>query len=149
MIETPEPKETAAPKETIEPVETLEPTETAEPVSKELTVKADEGNLEITSNGTTIDFPDAKPYIDENGRTQIPVRAVTESLGAEVDWNGAEQLVMINGNGVNISLTIGSDIMNINGEPSQMDTAAVIIDERTYVPIRYVAEAMGMTVVWE
>ena len=145
---TDKPTETSQPKSTEKPIETAMPKETEAPAA-ELTVKSSDGNLEITSNGITIEFPDAKPFIDENGRTQIPVRAVTESLGAAVDWNGAQHLVTINGNGVDISLTIGSDIINVNGKPTQMDTAAVIIDERTYVPIRYVAEAMGMTVVWK
>ena len=55
----------------------------------------------------------------------------------------------INGNGVNILLTIGSDIINVNGKPTKMDTAAMAMDERTYVPVRYVAEAMGYNVKYE
>ncbi len=134
--------------ETDVPEETSNPKETAAPIA-DLTVKSVNGELEITADGNVIEFPDAKPFIDENGRTQIPLRAVTESLGAAVDWNGENQHVSVNGNGTEITLIIGSDIMNINGEPVQMDTSAVIIGDRTYVPLRYVAEAMGMTVTWE
>ena len=130
------------------PQTTLAPTETPTPTT-ELIVKSVNGILEITSNGIMIDFPDAQPFIDENGRTQIPVRAVTESLGAVVNWNGVEQSVAIIGNGTDISLTVGSDIMLANGKETKMDTVATIIDGRTYVPIRYVAEAMEMTVVWK
>ena len=146
---TTEPKETTNPKETAEPEATPNSIQTPAPAPKELTVKLIGEHLEITSDGIAIEFPDAQPFIDANGRTQIPVRAIMESLDAVVNWNGNEQSVTIIGNGADISLTVGSDIMLVNGTEIKMDTVATIIDERTYVPIRYVAEAMGMTVVWE
>ena len=89
-------------------------------------------------------FPDAQPFIDENDRVQIPVRALTETMGSDVGWDEASQTVTItNKDGMVISLTIGSDILTTDGEETKMDTAAVIKDDRTYVPLRFVAEAMG------
>ena len=117
--------------------------------SKTLNVGRIDGKIYLIAGDRRIEFPDAQPFIDENGRTQVPVRAVSEALGAKVAWDSGSQRVSITGNGVALTLTIGSDIMAVNGTATKMDTAAVIIDERTYVPIRYVAEAMGMTVIWK
>ncbi len=90
-----------------------------------------------------VEFPDAQPYIDENNRTQVPVRALAEAMGAAVDWDEASQTVTINDGNTSVSLVIGSDVITANGEETKMDTAAVIKDDRTYVPIRFVSEAMG------
>lgn len=101
----------------------------------------------IRVNGELVDFPDGQPFVDENGRTMIPVRFVTEELGADVTWDGNTRTVQISKNGVKVEITIGiSDLKVIrNGRSEQvtMDTAAVLKDGRTYVPIRYVAEALG------
>ncbi len=126
------------------PQATPEPSPNPAPELKTLEVNG--ADMSISVDGKAVDFPDAKPFVDDNDRTQVPVRAVTEALGASVDWNGAEQLVTINGGGVKILLTIGSDIINVNGKPTKMDTAATVIDERIYIPARYVAEAMGYEV---
>ena len=95
-------------------------------------------------------FSDAQPFIDENDRTQIPIRAVAEMLDSEVKWDGETETVTITkGNSNTVTLQIDSDIMTVNGKSVQMDTAAIIKDERTYIPVRFVAEAMGLTVEWQ
>ena len=102
---------------------------------------------DVRVNGTLVTFPDAKPFIDENSRTMIPVRFATEQLGATVSWNGATQTATIAKNGITVDVTIGSPDLKVTKagktETVKMDTAAVLKDGRTYVPIRYVAEALG------
>ncbi len=163
--ETEQPEETAQPKETVQPEETEQPKETVQPEeteqpketpamtsaptpAAELTVTSDGADIAVAIDGESVEFTDAKPFIDDNDRTQIPVRAVTEALGAAVDWDEAARRVSVSGNGRNITLTIGSDMMDVNGKDVQMDTAAMIIGGRTYIPLRFVAEAMGMSVDW-
>lgn len=101
----------------------------------------------VRVNGQTVDFPDGQPFIDANSRTMIPVRFVTEQLGAEVSWNGKTQTASIEKDGILVDITIGSADLQVtrDGEFSvvPMDTAAVLKDSRTYVPIRFVAEALG------
>lgn len=101
----------------------------------------------VRVNGVAVEFPDAKPYIDENSRTMIPVRFATEQLGAKVTWDGKTKTASIAKNGVTVNITIGSPDLRITEkgktETVKMDTAAVLRDDRTYVPIRYVAEALG------
>jgi hypothetical protein len=105
------------------------------------------GALTVKYNGEEIVFPDAQPFIDENSRTLIPVRFVAETMGAKVSWNQEAQAAVIEQNGITVSVPIGSDTISITQDGStstvKMDTAALIREERTYVPIRYVAEALG------
>ncbi len=113
-----------------------------------LLVSAD-ADVSVTVDGNKVVFPDAKPFIDENGRTLIPVRFVTEDLGATVEWNAQDREVYITKDGVNIMIRIGQEIILVNGRTKTMDTKAIIKEDRTYVPIRYVAEELGATVGWD
>jgi len=103
--------------------------------------------LTVKYNGEAVVFPDAQPFVDENSRTLIPVRFVAETMGAVVSWNQEMQTAVIEQNEITVSVPIGSDTITVteNGTTRTvtMDTAAIIREERTYVPIRYVAEALG------
>jgi len=106
-------------------------------------------DVTVTVDGKKVIFPDAKPFIDENGRTLIPVRFVTEDLGANVEWNAESREVYITKDGVSIMIRIGEERILANGSTKIMDTKAIIRYDRTYVPIRYVAEELGATVGWD
>jgi len=110
----------------------------------------DKTGPDVRVNGELVDFPDGKPYVDENSRTMIPVRFVTEALGADVSWDGPNQTAVIEKDGTTVKIKIGSPELAVitNGKTStvKMDTAAVVKDGRTYVPIRFVAEALGAKV---
>ena len=116
-------------------------------ITKELIVKTGGKTIEVYADNEAVEFTDVMPFIDSTNRTQMPVRAVAEALGCEVDY--VDGLVTIRGRKTTINLTIGSDILTKNGEKVQMDTAAVIISDRTFIPVRYIAEALGYTVNWE
>ena len=85
---------------------------------------------------------DVAPYIVD-GRTFIPVRAFVEATGATVEYDAATQVVTIKGNGIDAQMTIGSNILTVNGETVVMDTAAAIKDGRTVLPVRYAGQAIG------
>jgi outer membrane protein assembly factor BamB len=74
---------------------------------------------------------------------------VTESLGATVEWIQNEQKVIIKKGDIEIILQIDKSDITVNGKIKTMDTKAIIKDMRTFVPIRYVAEALGATVGWD
>lgn len=87
------------------------------------------------------------PFIDGQSRTQIPLRAVSEGLGYPVDWNGQTKTVTVfMEGGQAVRLKIGEKVVHTPEGPVEMDTAAVIIGSRTYVPLRFVAEALGHSV---
>lgn len=105
---------------------------------------------DVRVKGELVDFPDGQPYVDANSRTMIPVRFVTEALGAKVSWDGPNQTAVIEKDGTTVKIKIGSTDLTVikSGKTStvKMDTAAVVKDGRTYVPIRFVAEALGAEV---
>ena len=105
--------------------------------------------LRIVVDGDRLFFPDAQPFIDSNGRTQVPARFIGERLGATVTWDSAAQkAVFVKGN-KKLVLYIGKKEYELDGKMLQMDTAALLHEDRTFVPARYVAEAFGATVRWD
>ena len=84
---------------------------------------------------------DAAPVI-RNDRTLVPIRIVTETLGGKVDWNGVTKEVTLNIDGKEIKMTVGKTL-------EKYGVAPVIIDGRTFVPVRFVADELGATVAWD
>ena len=105
-------------------------------------------NLTISLDGTKV-TTDVAPFIDANSRTMVPVRFISEALDAEVEWNGNTRLVTVTKGATIINLTIGSNQIITNGKADTMDTAAIIVDGRTFVPVRFIAEALGLAVGWD
>jgi outer membrane protein TolC/uncharacterized small protein (DUF1192 family) len=88
------------------------------------------------------------PPVVLDGQAFIPLRAVSESLGAAVEWDGDTQTATVSTEYGTAELTIGSGTAYVNGVPVALDTAPLLIAERTYVPLRLLAEAIGLEVVW-
>lgn len=88
------------------------------------------------------------PFIDE-GTTFVPMRAIFERLGAEIDWIANTKTVKAKLRDTEISLAVGSEVMYKNGGEVKLAKAAVILNDRTYVPLRAVSEAFGAEVSWE
>lgn len=84
---------------------------------------------------------DTAPVI-RNDRTLVPIRIVTETLGGKVDWNGATKEVTLHIDGKEIKMTVGKTL-------EKYGVAPVIIDGRTFVPVRFVADELGATVAWD
>ena len=118
-------------------------------------VKSFDGELRIEVDGQKIPFVN-QPFIDSDGRTQVAVRDFCEFLDKKVMWHEETQtvsvssvpasLVPIDGGGAGGAsywFTIGEKQYRINGTYYDMDTAAQIVNDRTYVPLRYLAEAMN------
>lgn len=81
-------------------------------------------------------------------RTMVPVRRLAELIGAEVSYDGTTRQVTMKRAGNTIQMTIGQRIARKNGTAFEMDVAPYIENGRTYVPIRYIAEFFGQSVVW-
>ncbi len=89
---------------------------------------------------------EAAPFVNEQWRTMVPVRAVSEAFGAEVAWDGERQEVKISLDGTELLLYIGSTEALKNGTAVTLDCAPVIVEGRTFVPIRFIGEALDCTV---
>lgn len=109
-----------------------------------------ERNIHLIYNGSEVNFPDAKPFIDENSRVQVPVRFMAETLNFDVKWgaNGSQKNIILTKDNVNVDLKIGDKAAVVNGTQIDMDTSAMILHERTYVPLRFLSELVGMDITW-
>ncbi len=103
--------------------------------------------IRVMVDGKYIDF-DVQPQVI-NSRTMVPVRAIFEELGADVEWDNATRTVIAMKDGVIITATIGSKKIYIDGKERLMDVAPTIVGGRTLVPARFVAEALGCDVQWD
>lgn len=111
------------------------------------------GNPNFSVDGAEIEIDPGRgtaPVIREN-RTMLPVRAIVEAIGGTVDYSdmGDQQIIHIEYDGTVISLVIGVPLAFQNGGAVGLDTAPVIINERTFIPVRFVAESFGYSVDWD
>lgn len=111
------------------------------------TVAFASNEIKVAIDGEYVEF-DVKPQLI-NDRTMVPLRAIFEALGAEVDWDNDTQTVIAIKDDVVVTATIGSTKMYINDEERTMDVAPMIIGDRTLVPVRFVAEAFECDVDWD
>ena len=94
-------------------------------------------------------------YIDDNNkqvtpivkgeRTLVPVRFIATQYADDILWDDTSKQVTIRSGKNEIITTIGSNILNINGKENIIDTEATLINERTYLPLRAICEALGKT----
>lgn len=90
---------------------------------------------------------DVAPII-RNDRTMLPARFVAENLGAKVEWDGDLRTVTITKDDIKIIITIDSQTALVNGKAIVLDSPAFIEDDRTYTPLRFIAEKLGADVEW-
>ena len=102
---------------------------------------------EIVKNGVASELDVPAQII--NSRTMVPLRAIFEALGATVEWNDATRTVTSEKDGTTVKLTIGEANIYVNGQAKALDVPAQIVDSRTLVPARAVAEAYGCNVGWD
>ena len=90
---------------------------------------------------------DQAPVLVDN-RTLVPMRAILEALGAQVQWDDATQTVTAVKGDKTISLTIGQSSLSVNGNVKTLDVPAQLIGGRTMIPVRAVSEAFDCIVDW-
>ena len=91
---------------------------------------------------------DGTPFLDSNGRSQVPLRKTMESAGVNVSYDNASRLVSLSKDGININLTIGLPMVHVGDSIFRLNTVPVIIQSRTYVPLRFIFEQFGYEVEW-
>ncbi|MBQ4160165.1 MAG: leucine-rich repeat protein, partial [Clostridia bacterium] len=107
----------------------------------------DKSEIKVTLYGKKLSFD--QPPVIENGRTLVPLRAIFEALDAEVTWENGTRTVRATRDGTYIELQIDSNEMKVNTQIITLDVPAKIINDRTMVPARAVAEAFGCNVSWD
>jgi hypothetical protein len=105
------------------------------------------GSTDMEVNGLTRKL-DAAPFI-KDGRTLIPIRALIETLGGSVEWNASTRTATVMLGSRTVALTIGSTTALVGGKPITLDVAPMIVKGRTFLPLRAVAENVGLDLAWE
>ncbi len=85
----------------------------------------------------------------ENDRTLVPVRFIAESFGALVGWDDATQTVTVEANGKVIKMVLGKEEMDVDGTTVVLDTLANTYNDRTFIPLRAMVEAINKNVFWD
>ena len=112
-----------------------------------MSVKIGESDINIDGEIVPIDESKSVPYV-ENGRTMMPVRGLAEAIGADVSFDAEEQTVTVETPETMVLMTIGLDEMEVNGESVSLLNAPEIVNDRTMLPVRDVAEALDCEVEW-
>ena len=100
------------------------------------------GPVTVTLNGNPLNLN--PPPTERAGRVFVPLRGVFENLGASVVYQAG--VINATGRGHNVSLKVGSQQATVDGQQQTLDVAPFIIGASTYVPLRFVSQALGATV---
>jgi len=105
------------------------------------------GGIKVVIDGEKQKFDQPPVIID--GRTLVPMRAIFEALGAQVSWNDVTKTASGVRGTDKVSITIGSKELYKNNEKKVLDVPAQLVNSRTLVPARAIAEAFGAGVSWD
>ncbi len=103
--------------------------------------------INIVINNNNVETPDA-PYIKEE-RTLVPLRLISENLGIKVDWDNANRQVVLKKSDGDVILPIQKDYYLVNGQKVATEISGEIKNDRTFVPVRLIAELFDRNVGWD
>ena len=89
------------------------------------------------------------PFIDDANRVQVPLRKTIERFGGKVEWDAVNKIATITENMITVQVPVGEKYILRDGQKIETDTAAMIVNGRTYLPIRPVVEAFDGKVKWD
>ena len=104
--------------------------------------------ITVILDGEIVVFDIAQPAL-VNNRTMVPMRKIFEALGATVTWDNTTQTAKAQKGDMTVEITIGNNIMYSNGNAVEIDSPALLMRSRTYVPVRFVSNALGVKVEWD
>lgn len=104
-------------------------------------------NVNVSVDGELLRF-EVNPVI-ENNKTLVPIRKVSEKLGAAVTWIQETKEIIIKKNDTTIKLKVDNKNAYVNNELIVLDTPPKIVNNYTLSPIRFIAEALGSYVDWD
>ena len=116
-----------------------------------MTIQLQIGSTRMMANGTEKEIDPGRDTVPVvvNDRTLLPARAVVEEMGGEVSWDEMSQTAAFTSGNEEIRLTVGSRTAYVNGVARTLDVAPVVMNDRTMLPIRFIAESFHFTVDWQ
>lgn len=115
------------------------------PVHNSVVLQA-KNDIRILLNGE--ELRTGVPFVIEEGRTLIPVRFFLETMGAEVSWYSSTKSVSIALDDTSIEMVVGEKNAFLNGSPVALNVPLRLIENRAYVPLRFIAENLGADINW-
>ncbi len=106
-----------------------------------------EGNIQVHINGAPQSYVQA-PVI-KKGSVMVPMRAIFESLGAQLKWDAATSTVHAFKGDDTVELTIDKKTAWINQQAVELNAAPIMENGHTMVPVRFIGESLGASVVWD
>lgn len=103
--------------------------------------------ISVYIDGTKLNT-DTSPFI-ENGRTLVPLRAIAEHIGLNVDWDVNSEKITLCSAETGVILYIGNTSAYKNGTQITLEAPPKLFAERTFVPLRFIGECFGFTVGWD
>jgi hypothetical protein len=107
-------------------------------------------NISVSLNGQVLDFTDDQtPVMDEeHDRVLVPIRKIVESLGATVEWDGDNGIMVVHRGNNTVQFYMNSPQIKVNGRKKRLDAVPVVVNGRMLVPVRAISEAFGSEVSW-
>ena len=109
-------------------------------------------SIKVQINDSLVSFPDERPFIDNKGFTQVPIRMVAQKLGATVKYEKVNSYIVkvtIKKGSKTIVLKSGSSIALVGSKQVKMDTKMRVAEGRSFVPLRFVSETFGYALNWD
>lgn len=106
-----------------------------------------ENSLILKLNNAYVLYSDQQlPYSDKSNRTLIPIRLISEVMGANVVWNNVDRKVTISRDHVKLEVILGQKTAIVNNKEVPMDTIAAIKNNTVMVPARFISDALGIKI---
>ncbi len=100
----------------------------------------------VKVNDKILQFPDVKPFMDNNHKVHIPVKPFADAIGATVSWNSKNREVTFYKDDNKLVFSIGKAEYDLNGMIYEADTAAILKSGRAFIPVEYITDALGANV---
>lgn len=105
--------------------------------------------VSVFINNEPVAFPNQGPFWDaDTGLAYVPLRLVSEALGAAVDWDGPSQTARVDLGDTVVSVTVGSNQTMVNNKNVELEGPALVQNQRVMVPLCFISESLGKVVEW-
>lgn len=110
-------------------------------------VTAEENDVSVLVNNEKVEFDQAPIIFD--GTTLVPIRAVFEKAGADVQWDQASKTATLTKGNYTVKITVGDNVLYKNNSQVALAVPAIIYKDRILIPVRAIGEAMDFKITWD
>lgn len=119
------------------------------PRAKQIVLQVNNPIMKVNGESKEIDAGNGTTPVIYNGRTLLPIRALIDELGGKLDWLDSERKITIQLDGTKVELWVDKETATVNGTNRTLDVAPTIINQRTMLPLRFIAENLGCKLDWD